>query len=389
MRKRIFCTVTNDLSYDQRMIRICSSLAGAGYDVTLVGRKVPGSIALDKKAFRQRRLRLFFHRGKLFYLEYNFRLFFYLLFRKMDCICAIDLDTILPCYFVSRLRGIPRVYDAHELFCEMPEVAARPRIRAIWKAVEKYAVPAFRHGYTVNGLIAAEFFNMYGVEYGVIRNVPVLKEGAPDNESVMREGIGAKVSGEAGGPRGPWAGWKGERFLLYQGAVNEGRCFETLIPAMQYVDMKLVICGDGNYMEQARALVQQYGLEDKVVFRGYVLPGQLKDITRSAWCGINLVDRKGLNHYYSLANRWFDYMHAGIPQLSANYPAYREINNLYRIAVLLDEPGVREIADALNALLNNTDLYATLLENCKQARLHYNWQEEEKSLLRLYQKIVR
>lgn len=373
MGKRIFCTVTNDLTYDQRMIRICNSLAAAGYAVTLVGRQTPVSIAIDRKVYHQHRLRLFFRRGKLFYLEYNLRLFFYLLFRKMDCICAIDLDTILPCYFVSSLRHIPRVYDAHELFCEMPEVASRPRIHAIWKAVEKYAVPAFRHGYTVNEQIAAEFRRMYGVEYGVIRNMPVL------------EGIGP---GQAGKEELPWEGWTGQRFLLYQGAVNEGRCFEMLIPAMQYIDMKLVICGEGNYLEQARGLVEKYGLEDKVIFKGYVLPGRLRSVTRSAWCGINLVDRKGLNHYYSLANRWFDYMHAGLPQLSVNYPAYREINNLYRIAVLVDEPGVREIVDALNGLLNNTALYDTLIKNCKQARLRYNWQEEEKGLIRFYQKIL-
>jgi glycosyltransferase involved in cell wall biosynthesis len=170
--------------------------------------------------------------------------------------------------------------------------------------------------------------------------------------------------------------------------VNEGRCFEALIPAMQYVDMKLVICGKGNYMEQARALVKQYALEEKVVFKGYVLPGLLKEITRSAWCGITLFDRTGISNYYSLANRFFDYIHAGIPQVAVDYPAYREINNLYHIAVLVDEPGVREVADALNRLLNNTGLYDTLLENCKQARLRYNWQEEEKRLIRLYQKII-
>jgi glycosyltransferase involved in cell wall biosynthesis len=106
-----------------------------------------------------------------------------------------------------------------------------------------------------------------------------------------------------------------------------------------------------------------------------------------AWCGITLFDRRGLSNYYSLANRFFDYMHAGIPQLAMNYPAYREINNCYPIAVLIDEPGVREVADALNELLTNPDLYQSLSEGCKQARLRYNWQEEEKILIRLYQQL--
>jgi glycosyltransferase involved in cell wall biosynthesis len=365
MKRRIFCTVTNDLNYDQRMIRICTSLAGAGYDVTLVGRErrgTRGSLPLVERPFRQHRLKMWSGRGKLFYLEYNIRLFFYLLTQKMDGICAIDLDSILPCYFISRLRGIPRVYDAHELFCEMKEVVTRPLIYKAWKAVERFAVPAFRHGYTVNTQIAAEFRRLYGVEYAVIRNLPVL-------------------GGELATPG------DGGRFILYQGAVNEGRCFETLIPAMEQVDAKLVICGEGNYLERARELVQRYGLAEKIVFKGVVLPGELKAITRSAWCGVTLFDRRGISNYYSLANRFFDYMEAGIPQLAMNYPAYREINNCYPIAVLIDEPGIREIADGLSELLNNAELYHRLSEGCKEARLRYNWQEEEKILIRYYHQL--
>jgi glycosyltransferase involved in cell wall biosynthesis len=140
-------------------------------------------------------------------------------------------------------------------------------------------------------------------------------------------------------------------------------------------------------MEQARALVRQHGLEEKVIFRGMVRPEELPPITRSAYVGITLFDRQGTSNYYSLANRFFDYIHAGIPQLAVNYPAYREINNSHRIAVLVDEPGMREISDALNTLLNNTELYHTLSANCIQARLYYNWQEEEKKLVRVYEQL--
>jgi glycosyltransferase involved in cell wall biosynthesis len=80
-------------------------------------------------------------------------------------------------------------------------------------------------------------------------------------------------------------------------------------------------------------------------------------------------------------------MHAGIPQVAVGYPAYREINNSCPIAVLIDEPGIREIAEALNNLLNNTHLYQTLVNNSRQARLRYNWQEEEKKLMLLYQRL--
>jgi glycosyltransferase involved in cell wall biosynthesis len=372
MKKKLFFTVTNDLVYDQRMIRICSSLSAAGYDVTLVGRRNSNAPPLGTQPFRQYRLRTWFRSGKGFYIEYNLRLFFLLLTQKMSALCAIDLDTILPCYLVSRIRRIPRLYDAHELFCEMQEVVSRPGIYRIWKAVERFCVPKFPNGYTVNDLIADEFFRLYGVRYAVIRNAPVLR---PDPAAdIARLPIAAPPL-----PAG--------RFILYQGAVNEGRCFESLIPAMQTVDAPLLICGEGNFMEQARALVRQYGLENKVIFRGMVRPEDLPPITRSAYIGITLFDRQGTSNYYSLANRFFDYIHAGIPQLAVNYPAYQEINNSYRIAVLVDKPGIREISDALNRLLNNTELYHTLLANCKQARLYYNWQEEEKKLVRIYQQL--
>jgi glycosyltransferase involved in cell wall biosynthesis len=373
MTKKLFFTVTNNLVYDQRMIRICSSLSAAGYDVTLVGRRNRNAPPLGAQPFRQHRLRTWFPHGKGFYIEYNLRLFFFLLTQKMSALCAIDLDTILPCYLVSRIRRIPRLYDAHELFCEMQEVVSRPGIYRIWKAIERFCVPKFPTGYTVNDLIADEFFSLYGVRYAVIRNVPVLQTASSGTVS-LREEV-------------PTPPLPAGRFILYQGAVNEGRCFESLIPAMQTVDAPLLICGEGNFMEPARALARQYGLENKVIFRGMVRPEDLPPITRSAYIGITLFDRQGTSNYYSLANRFFDYIHAGIPQLAVNYPAYREINNSYRIAVLVDEPGIREISDALNTLLNNTELYHTLLANCEQARLYYNWQEEEKKLVRIYQQL--
>jgi glycosyltransferase involved in cell wall biosynthesis len=359
--KRLVFAVTNDLNYDQRMIRICTSLAEAGYAVTLIGRRWSGSPALVPRPFQQKRLFCFFRTGKLSYLEYNLRLFFYLLFIKADAVCAIDLDTILPFYFISTLKGIPRVYDAHELFCEMKEVVTRPRVYKIWKWVERYTVPKFKHGYTVNDAIAQEFHRLYQVNYEVVRNVPVLHPiSIPD---------------------------KPEKYILYQGAVNEGRSFETLIPAMKNVNARLVICGDGNFMEAAQQLVKENGLTGKVIFKGRVLPAELRQYTLQAWAGVTLFENNGMNNYHSLGNRFFDYMHAGIPQLCVNYPAYKEINNKYNIAVLTNDLRSETLAERLNELLNNKNLYYQLQQNCLQAREAINWQQEEKKLLAVYKNI--
>lgn len=360
MKKLIF-TVTNDLNYDQRMIRICNSLTVNGYDVTLVGFTLKESVALHRRSFNQKRIFTFFRTGKLFYLEYNLRLFFYLLFKKADLICAIDLDTILPVLFASKIKGCRRAYDAHELFCEMKEIVSRPFVYKVWKKTERFAVPKFKYGYTVNEPIAAEFKKMYGVSYPVIMNAPVLKE------LLIPE--------------------KKEKYILYQGAVNEGRSFETLIPAMKSVPAKLIIAGSGNYIHDAIKLVSDSGLQHKIIFKGRMLPEELYQLTIDAWIGVTLFEPGALSNYFSLANRYFDYMHAGVPQLCVNYPVYAELNKTKPVAVLTGNLASENLALLLNHLLENSVLYHTLQQNCLEQRNILNWQQEEKKLVDFYKQI--
>src|SRR6478736_1361438 len=102
-KKHIVLTVTSDPNYDQRMNRICTSLHNAGYEVTLIGRERPNSKPLIQRSFRQIRIKQRIDQGKLFYAVYNLKLLLRMLFMKMDAVCAIDLDTILPVYYISKL----------------------------------------------------------------------------------------------------------------------------------------------------------------------------------------------------------------------------------------------------------------------------------------------
>ena len=360
---RIILTVTNDLTYDQRMQRICSSLQKAGYEAVLVGRKLPNSAPLADWSFQQKRLNCTFTKGLLFYAEYNIRLFFFLLFTNADAYCAIDLDTIIPSFFASVLRNKPRVYDAHELFTEQKEIVTRKVIHQFWLSIEKFAVPRFAKGYTVNLFIQEEFKRRYGVQYGIVRNMPLKKE----------LNCSAKFA---------------EKTILYQGAVNEGRSFETLIPAMAQVKATLLICGEGNFLEEAKAIAKKYSLADKVVFKGAVSPKELQLITQQSHIGVMLFEATGMNQYYSLANRFFDYMMAGIPQLCVNYPEYAAILKDYPFAYLIDDTQIDTIAYGLNKLLADSVLYETIRNNALFARDALNWNEEEKRLISFWKQIL-
>lgn len=357
-QKTIICTVTNDLVFDQRMIRICTSLAGAGYRVMLVGRQYKESPPLAQYPFEQHRLHCFFRKGFLFYAEYNLRLLLFLLGQKATLFCAIDLDTILPVLLASKWKRNIRVYDAHELFCEMKEIVTRPGVYRIWRKIEQLAVPQFRLGYTVTSPIRDYFMKTYGVHYEVVRNMPLLQP--------------------------PGVLQKNEPYILYQGAVNEGRSFETLIPAFQWINIPLHIYGDGNFMEQAMALVQQYGLEHKILFKGKCVPEKLRGFTPSATLGLTLFENKGLSNYYSLANRFFDYLHAGVPQLCVDYPVYKEINEQFEVAVLIKDLSPQNIAATINALLADKEKMARMQQQCRMAAAVFSWQQEEKTLVQFY-----
>lgn len=360
----IILTVTNDLNYDQRMQRICTSLSKAGYHILLVGRKMPDSLPLKEQSFKQKRLFCFFHKGFAFYAEYNIRLFLFLFVNPCRAYYAVDLDTILPNLLASSIFKKKRLYDAHELFTEQKEIVTRPNVHRFWLWVERTAVPKFQYGYTVNHFIQEEFERRYGVQYGIIRNLP------------FRKNYPISILDEV-------------PFILYQGAVNEGRSFETLIPAMKWVNVKLLIIGNGNMYEEVKQLIAYNKLEDKIEMRGYVAPEELRTITPKAKFGLTLFESTGLNQYYSLSNRFFDYIMAGIPQVCVNYPEYKRINDEHPVALMVDDVQVETLSSAMNNLLTNTNLYNSLQQNTIAAKEVLNWENEEIKLIAYWKNIFK
>lgn len=341
------------------MQKICTSLATHGFDVLLVGFHKKNSKPLTDKKFKQKRLGLFFQKGPLFFIESNIRLFLYLLTHKADVLIADDLDTALPVLFASVFRRTLRVFDAHELFCEMHDIISRPKIYKCWKMIEKFCQPRFPLGYTENEGYAKAYHKMYGVNYFIVMNSPYLKA-APDPTE------------------------KDTHSLIYQGVIEKGRGFEGLVPAMQSVSAHVTVCGNGTYLPEVKQTVQSLALTEKFDFKGFVLPEHLSDFTRQAYIGLNLNDNLGASFYLSLSNRFFDYMHAGIPQLTMNYPENKKINDQYEIGILIDDLAPATIAEGLNRLLTDKSLYNRLRENCLKAREIYNWNAEEKKLIGFY-----
>lgn len=365
-KKKIIVSVTNDLVTDNRMFRICSSLVTMGFDVLLVGRKLPGSPLPEKRNFKTKRLILFFKKGPLFYGEYNLRLFLFLLFAKSDILLSNDLDTLMANYFASKLRNKKLVFDSHEYFTEVPELVNRPRVKGFWKTIEKRIVPKLEYAYTVCDSIAMLYFSEYAVKFGVIRNIP-----EKSDEVLIPEEKRIQTS---------------KKIILYQGAVNIGRGLPQVISAMQFIeDALLVIVGVGDIFGEVKKLVSDLNLGEKVLFTGRVPASMVKYYTTQANLGLSIEEDMGLNYRFALPNKLFDYIGAQVPVMVSNLPEMAKLVQHYQIGTIIDSHDPKILAGKIEEALNNEELRKTWKTNLKIAAEELTWENEEKVLWEIFQ----
>ncbi len=93
-----------------------------------------------------------------------------------------DLDTLPANYIASRIRGVPLIYDSHELFTQVPELIHRKAVQSAWKFIERILLPKLQHAVTVNYSIATIYRRLYGTRFKVVRNVPDKLDYIPQNK---------------------------------------------------------------------------------------------------------------------------------------------------------------------------------------------------------------
>jgi glycosyltransferase involved in cell wall biosynthesis len=408
MGKRIIFTVTNDLRYDQRMLRICSTLTAAGYKVALVGRELPSSIPLQNQPYQQIRLKhLIFKTGKLFYIEFNLRLLFFLLFQRFDAVCSIDLDTAIPGIIATKIKSKPHLFDAHELFTHTPEVVRRKPIQKIWESVQKFTFSHTQAAITVGPAIAQYFEEKYKIPVAVVRNMPVktaLKDkqsetsNLPPNNNLPEpneeNALEANPSKITNLPNESLPAWqskidaiRGQQFILYQGALNEARGLEILIQAMTKIQGTLVLAGEGDLSQTLRNLTRSLNLDHKVIFLGMIPPNELPQLTKQAYIGYNVSQNAGLSYYLSLNNKFFDYTKALLPSLINPFPEYLTLMKEFQVG-LPTEPTVEDVIKQANQLLTNSTLYNDIKSNCKKASEKWIWENETPTLIRVFRDVL-
>lgn len=354
MKKRIVISVSSDISTDQRVLKVSRTCYENGYDVLLIGRQRPNSRKLQLP-YPHKRLKLWFDSSFLFYAEFNTRLFFQLLFAKADILLANDTDTLVANFLISKLRNKKLIFDAHELFPEVPELQHRPFVKAVWKFIENSIFPHLQHSYTVCDSIADYYHQKYNINMKVVRNMPHYAEHIHENRPKQTDKI-----------------------ILYQGAINVGRGLEWVIDAMPFVENgKLIIIGDGDIKNELIQKVKLANLTHEVEFIDKLLPEELKKYTKKATIGLCLLENMGLSYYYALPNRIFDYIQAGVPVLATSFPEISKIVGNFSTGILVDHYEPEFLAHTINQMLKSP--YPT--HHFNELALQFCWENEQKTLL--------
>ena len=276
-----------------------------------------------------------------------------------------DLDTLPANYLISIIRRKTLVYDSHELYTEVPELIGRKRIQNIWRKIEKNILPKIKYCYTVSPSIARYYNELYHIKMVVIRNLPVRNRShsLPDRKIELPK----------------------KKIIIYQGSVNLGRGLEKMIRAMNFIDDSLfVIVGDGDVKQQLELLVNNEKLTDKVLFTGRLAFSQIRQYTIQASLGVSLEENLGLNYYYSLPNKVFDYIQSGIPVLTSDFPEVSNIVHTYNIGATTQLSDPAALAEVIKDMLTNENKIKIWKTNLDKAAKELCWEIEEQNLLSIY-----
>ena len=377
--RHVVMLVRNKYTHDTRVEKEVRTLVGAGYRVTVLADPAPGlptretrdGARIERVAMRGRAI------PGLRFLIHQLRLAMRLRRHRPDVLHAHDTNALVPVTLAALTLRRPFVYDAHDLWTERPR---RERGRVYWalsqawfRLVERLCIPRAAATITVSPPIVEHLRARYGRErVALVANYPDW-DGPPPTIS-LRELPG----GDALDPDRP--------IVLYLGGLMAGRGLEELIDAIGLVpEVQLALLGEGVHADRLRARVVERGLTDRIHFLPPVPSDDVVAAAASADVGVSPIVDSCLNYRYSLPNKLFQYMAAGVPVVASDFPQVRNVVEGSGAGVVVDTADPQAIADGLRRVLAHREEARRMGERGRAAVAErFNWEISARSLLEVY-----
>lgn len=346
------------------LIKECSSLAEL-YDVTLIAihdkREVINNVRIIPfKKIKNRFIRIMFSPIIIFIMALKLRADIYHLHDPE----LIHLVFLFKIFSKARI-----IYDAHEHFngLIMLKEYLNPSIKKILillnKLIERIFFPLYKCLISATPLIKLEV-ERYNSNSVIINNFPLLSE--------------FRLSKD-------WASKRKE--VCYIGNITKDRGIDKIIKALEYVDVTLNLAGNYDPISFRNELIDLPGW-NKVNEFGFVDRNTVAEILDRSLAGI-ITLQPYENYIKSYPNKLFEYMAAEVPIIGSNFKLWEEFVVKKKCGILVDPQNPHEIANAIKYILNNKDKAKIMGRNGRIAvEEKYNWQNEEKKLFDVYNKLI-
>lgn len=365
---RVTMLVRNRFTHDSRVEKEARTLTDAGYQVSVVAEAADGLPLREQRdgydIVRVRRPlpRIPFVR----FLAYRGRFVKALMATRPQILHAHDTNALEPVATAAHRLRAPFVYDSHELWLGQMR-RGRPLLYwwaflGYYRFIERRYLRRAAAWLTVSPPIARHLERVYHLPHvESVPNYPDLQVAPPRREIRSlpgAEGIPADAP-----------------IVLYLGALMPGRGLDQLITAMSDVpDAHLVLLGQGGEEPALRGLVSRFGLAERVHFLAPVPPGEVVSYAQSVTIGVSPTLPVSLSYAYSLPNKLFESLAAGLPVVASDFEQVREVVLESDAGLTVDTRDPSRIAAALRRLLADPAEAARMGRNARQAALdRYNW----------------
>jgi len=176
--------------------------------------------------------------------------------------------------------------------------------------------------------------------------------------------------------------------VCYIGGLTKIRGIKEIIKTMEYTqNIRLNLAGTFTEKDIEKK-VKNYNGWQKVNELGFLNRKEVADVLYRSKVGLVTLYPL-LNYQDALPVKMFEYMVASIPVISSNFPLWEDIVKGNSCGMCVNPLNPKEIADAIEYLINNPNIAEEMGKNGRMAvEEKYNWEMEEKKLFHLYEELT-
>lgn len=171
--------------------------------------------------------------------------------------------------------------------------------------------------------------------------------------------------------------------LVYVGHISKLRGFDEMCNAIRNTNTTIALAG----VFSPESLQKSVNNNHNIFYLGYLNRNQTYNLLIKSKVGLVLL-HKTESYETSLPVKMFEYLLAGIPVITSNFPLWEEIIKKNDCGICVNPQSLKEIIEAINYLLKNPKIANAMGKRGRELILEkYNWDLEEKNLVVFYRNI--